>query len=72
MMRRLLVTPYKRRLSIKRIFTVVLISLTLVTVGGCKTVGGAAVGAGIGALAGDAGKGAVIGASVGAVADIID
>jgi len=38
----------------------------------CATTKGAAVGAGIGAIAGDAGKGAEIGASVGAVVDIID
>jgi hypothetical protein len=39
---------------------------------GCKTMGGAAVGAGIGAIAGDAGMGAAVGASVGLLADIID
>jgi predicted small secreted protein len=39
---------------------------------GCATLYGAAAGASIGALAGDAGKGAAIGASVGAVIDIID
>ncbi|QNE04282.1 hypothetical protein [Croceicoccus marinus] len=38
----------------------------------CATTKGAAVGAGIGAIAGDAGKGAAIGASAGAVVDIID
>jgi hypothetical protein len=39
---------------------------------GCATTKGAAVGAGIGALAGDASKGAAIGASVGTVVGIID
>ena len=39
---------------------------------GCATAGGAAAGAGVGALAGDAKKGAVIGGTVGAVIDIVD
>ncbi len=47
-------------------------ALGLLTVVGCATLGGAAVGAGIGAVAGDAGKGAAIGAGIGAVIDIID
>jgi hypothetical protein len=38
----------------------------------CATTKGAAVGAGIGAIAGDTSKGAAIGASVGAVVDILD
>ncbi len=39
---------------------------------GCAATKGAAVGAGIGAVAGDAGKGAAIGASVGSVVGIIN
>ena len=38
----------------------------------CATTKGAAVGAGIGAIAGDASKGAAIGASVGTVVGILD
>lgn len=38
----------------------------------CATTKGAAVGAGIGALAGDTKKGAAIGASVGTVVGILD
>jgi len=55
----------------KLIISVVL-GLLLAGFAGCATTKGAAVGAGIGALAGDASKGAAIGASVGAVVDIID
>ncbi|SNS73086.1 hypothetical protein SAMN06295912_1145 [Sphingomonas laterariae] len=44
----------------------------LLVLAACATTKGAAVGAGIGAIAGDAGKGAAIGASAGAVVDIID
>jgi hypothetical protein len=47
-------------------------ALTLLVTAGCKTAGGAAVGAGIGAIAGDAGMGAAIGAGVGFIGDIID
>ncbi len=36
----------------------------------CATVGGALLGAGIGAIAGDAGMGAAVGATAGAVIDI--
>ena len=38
----------------------------------CATTKGAAVGAGIGAIAGDTKKGAAIGASVGTVVGILD
>lgn len=38
----------------------------------CATAGGAAIGTGIGAMAGDPVKGAAIGATAGAVVDIID
>lgn len=50
----------------------ILAGLLLAGVVGCAATKGAAVGAGIGALAGDAGKGAAIGASVGTVVNIID
>jgi hypothetical protein len=53
-------------------FKGILLGLLLAGIVGCATTKGAAVGAGIGALAGDAGKGAAIGASVGTVVDIID
>ncbi len=52
--------------------TTLVIGLLLIGLAGCATTKGAAVGAGIGALAGDTSKGATIGASVGAVVDIID
>jgi hypothetical protein len=41
-------------------------------IGSCATATGAVVGAGIGSLSGNAGKGALIGGSVGAVVDIVD
>ena len=47
-----------------------MIGLTLLVLAGCATVGGAVVGAGIGAIAGDAEIGAAVGASTGAVIDI--
>jgi hypothetical protein len=56
----------------KRLAAVFLVVCSLVVVAACKTLGGAAVGAGIGALAGDAGTGAAIGAGVGTVVELID
>ena len=47
-------------------------AMVALSIAACATTKGAAVGAGIGAIAGDAGKGAAIGASAGAVVDIID
>lgn len=44
------------------------IVLTVIT--GCATIGGGLVGAGIGAIAGDARMGAAVGATTGAVIDI--
>ena len=38
----------------------------------CATAGGAAIGAGIGSLSGNAGQGALIGGAIGAVVDIVD
>ena len=48
--------------------SIVVVSLLVVV--GCATVGGTVVGAGIGAIAGDAEMGAAIGATAGAVVDI--
>lgn len=45
---------------------------SLLVVAACATVTGTAVGAGIGAIAGDTSTGAIIGGSVGAIVDIID
>jgi hypothetical protein len=49
-----------------------LITATVSLLSGCATTKGAAVGAGIGAMTGDAGRGARIGASTGAIVDILD
>jgi len=46
------------------------IGLVMLVIAGCATVGGALVGAGIGAIAGDAEMGAVVGGTAGAVVDI--
>ena len=45
-------------------------SVALLVMIGCATVGGTVVGAGIGALAGDAEMGAAVGLTAGAVVDI--
>ena len=55
-----------------KVITAIFLGLLLAAIVGCATTKGAAVGAGIGALAGDAGKSAAIGPSVGTVIDIID
>jgi len=47
-----------------------LASIMLIVVTGCATIGGGLVGAGIGAIAGDARMGAAVGATTGAVIDI--
>ena len=52
--------------------TKIFLGLLLAGLVGCATNKGAAVGAGIGALAGDTGKGAAIGASVGSVVGMIN
>lgn len=44
--------------------------LTLLVLAGCATIGGGLVGAGIGAIAGDAEMGAAVGVTTGAVIDI--
>jgi len=46
------------------------IGLTFLFLAGCATVGGGLVGAGIGAIAGDAEMGAAVGMTAGAVVDI--
>ena len=46
------------------------IGLSFLFVVGCATVGGGLVGAGIGAIAGDAEMGAAVGLTAGAVVDI--
>lgn len=56
----------------KNIGKMAIVGLMALSIASCATTKGAAVGAGIGAVAGDAGKGAAIGASAGAVIDIID
>ena len=43
----------------------------LLVITGCATIGGGLVGAGIGAIAGDAEMGAAVGATTGAVIDIV-
>ncbi len=52
--------------------TKIVLGLLLAVLVGCATTKGAAVGAGIGALAGDTSKGAAIGASVGSVVGMIN
>jgi len=52
--------------------TKIFLGLLLAGLVGCAITKGAAVGAGIGALAGDTGKGAAIGASVGSVVGMIN
>ena len=47
-----------------------LAAVILLVISGCATVGGGLVGAGIGAIAGDAKMGAAVGATTGAVIDI--
>jgi hypothetical protein len=47
-----------------------LASVMLIVLAGCATIGGGLVGAGIGAIAGDAKMGAAVGATTGAVIDI--
>lgn len=47
-----------------------IMGMTLLVLAGCATVGGGLIGAGIGAIAGDAKMGAAVGATTGAVIDI--
>jgi hypothetical protein len=56
----------------KKIMLVTLLCAAFANLAACASTKGAVVGAGIGALAGDAGKGAAVGASVGTVVDILD
>jgi len=54
----------------KRLITMLIAALMFLVAVGCATVKGTVVGAGIGALAGDAKLGAQIGMTVGAAHDI--
>ena len=54
----------------KNILVTPLVGMTVLILVGCATIGGAVVGTGIGALAGDAEMGAAVGATAGAVVDI--
>lgn len=54
----------------KGVLTGPIVGLMRMVLVGCATLGGAAVGAGIGAIAGDARMGAAVGATAGAVVDI--
>ncbi len=57
----------------KKLLVVIVISMAAgLTLQGCATAKGAAAGAAIGGLAGDASKGAQIGATAGFVVDIFD
>jgi len=56
----------------KFITMVLVIVLASGILASCATAKGAAIGAGIGAITGNAGKGAKIGAGVGAIVDIVD
>ena len=51
----------------RRIASILIIAVVTVA---CATIGGTLIGAGIGAIAGDAGMGAAVGATAGAVVDI--
>jgi uncharacterized membrane protein len=54
----------------KKTSKIFFVTIMLVVITGCATVGGGLVGAGIGAIAGDAKMGAAVGATTGAVIDI--
>lgn len=54
----------------KRLLVNPIAGLAALVLVGCATVGGTLVGAGIGALAGDAEMGAAVGATAGVVVDI--
>ena len=54
----------------KRILKGSVIGFTMIVLVGCATIGGTLVGAGIGAIAGDAEMGAAVGFTAGAVVDI--
>ncbi len=53
----------------KRVIAMLAVA-TLLVAAGCATVGGTLLGAGIGAIAGDAGMGAAVGMTAGAVHDV--
>ena len=54
----------------KKLSKMFLATIILLVITGCATIGGGLVGAGIGAIAGDAKMGAAVGATTGAVIDI--
>ena len=54
----------------KQRLTILIAALMLFVAVGCATIGGTVVGAGIGAIAGDAEMGAAVGFTAGAVHDI--
>ena len=56
--------------TVCRVRSGLVIMLFAGTVAGCATVGGAAIGTGIGALAGDPKTGMAVGATAGAVVDV--
>ncbi len=54
----------------KKSSKMLLVTAIWLVISGCATIGGGVVGAGIGAIAGDAKMGAAVGATTGAVIDI--
>lgn len=54
----------------KRTLTALSLMIGVVVLTGCQTAKGTAVGAGIGAIAGDAKTGAIVGGTIGAMQDI--
>ena len=54
----------------KKRFKIFVAAVSIAVLVGCATVGGTLVGAGIGAIAGDATAGAAVGMTAGAVVDI--
>lgn len=55
----------------KRTLAALIVVIGVLTLPACATAKGAALGAGVGAIAGDTQTGAVIGGSVGALSDIL-
>lgn len=54
----------------KRKLTVLIFLIGIITVTGCATAGGTAIGAGIGSLSGDTKTGALIGGGAGLMIDV--
>ena len=55
----------------KRKPTALILAICVITLTGCATVAGTAVGAGIGSLSGDTRTGALIGGGVGLMVDVL-